>query len=71
MLFLKHDLVEWQVSESLFMIVESEENLYFINSINNMRWQIQKAQFELLIKWEKYEQKTWKSYIIIKKMHWF
>ena len=31
-----------------------------------MKWNMKSAQFELLIKWEKYEQKTWKSYITIK-----
>ena len=50
LLFSKHDSVKQQVSESSFMTVESEENLYFIDSINDMRWQIQEAWFELLIK---------------------
>ena len=49
------------------MIVESEKDLYFVDSINNMKWWIQEAWFELLIKWEEYKQRTWKSYMIIKK----
>ena len=32
-----------------------------------MRWQTQEAWFELLIKWKEYEQKTWESYMTIKK----
>ena len=32
-----------------------------------MKWNIKFAWFELLIKWEEYEQRTWKSYTIIKK----
>ena len=49
------------------MIVENEEDLYFVDSIDNMKWNMKFTWFELLIKWKKYEQKTWKSYIIIKK----
>ena len=67
LLFLKHDLMKQQMSESSFVTVESEENLYFVDLIDNMRWWIQKAQFELLIKWEKYKQRTWKLYMTIKK----
>ena len=49
------------------MIIENEEDLYFINLINNMKWNMKFTQFELLIKWEKYEQQTWELYTIIKK----
>ena len=71
LLFSKHDLMKQQVSELLFVIVESEKNLYFVDSIDDMKWWIQEVQFELLIKWEKYEQKTWELYTTIKKMHQF
>ena len=67
LLFLKHDSVRQQMSKSLFVIVENEENSYFVDLIDDMRWWIQEAQFELLIKWKKYEWKTWKLYMIIKK----
>ena len=50
LLFSKHDSERWQVSELSFMTVESEEDSYFVDSINDMRWQIQEAWFELLIK---------------------
>ncbi len=49
------------------MIVENKEDSYFINLINDMKWNMKFTQFELLIKWEEYEQKIWESYIIIKK----
>ena len=32
-----------------------------------MKWNTKFAQFELLIKWEEYEQRTWESYMMIKK----
>ena len=67
LLFLKHDSVRQQMSELLFVTVESEKNSYFVNLIDNMRWWTQEAQFELLIKWEEYKQKTWKLYTTIKK----
>ena len=69
LLFSKHDSIKQQMFESSFVIIESEEDSYFVDSIDNMRWQIQEAWFELLIKWEEYEQRTWKLYIIIKKIH--
>ena len=50
LLFLKHDSVRWQMSESSFVTVENEENLYFVDLIDDMRWQTQEAWFELLIK---------------------
>ena len=67
LLFSKHDLIEQQVPELLSVIVESEEGLYFVDSIDDMRWQIQEAQFELLIKWKEYKWRTWKLYTTIKK----
>ncbi len=53
--------------ELLSVIVESEENLYFIDLINDMRWWTQEVWFELLIKWEEYEWRTWELYMMIKK----
>jgi len=67
LLLLKHDLMRWQVSELLLVTVESEEDLYFVNLIDDMRWWIQEAWFELLIKWKEYEWRTWESYTTIKK----
>ena len=37
LLFLKHDLIRQQMSESSSVTVESEEDLYFINLIDNMK----------------------------------
>ena len=65
--FSKDNSISRQVSLSQFTIVESEEDSYFVNLINNMKWNIKFAQFELLIKWEEYEQRTWESYMMIKK----
>ena len=65
--FLKNDLIDRQVSSSQFTIVESEEDLYFVDLIDDMKWNMKFTQFELLIKWEEYEWKTWESYMIIKK----
>ena len=67
LLFLKHNLMKWQVSKLLPVTIESKEDSYFVDSINNMRWQIQEAWFELLIKWEEYKQRTWELYMTIKK----
>ena len=50
-----------------FIIVENEKNSYFVDLIDDMKWNMKFTQFELLIKWEEYEQRTWKSYTIIKK----
>ena len=65
--FLKDNLISKQVLLSQFIIVENEENLYFVDLIDNMKWNTKFTQFELLIKWKKYEQRTWKSYTTIKK----
>ena len=65
--FSKDNLISRQVSLSQLTIVENEEDLYFVDSINNMKWNMKFTQFELLIKWEEYKQRTWKLYIIIKK----
>ena len=48
-------MIDRQVLSSQLIIVENEENLYFVNLIDDMKWNIKSAQFELLIKWEKYE----------------
>ena len=53
--FLKNDLINRQVSLSQFMIIENEENSYFIDLIDDMKWNMKFTQFEFLIKWEKYE----------------
>src|SRR5438046_10462044 len=63
----KNNLISRQVPPSQSTIVENKEGLYFVNLINDMKWNAQSAQFELLIKWEGYEQRTWKSYMMIKK----
>ena len=65
--FLKDNLIDRQVLSSQFIIIENEEDLYFVDLIDDMKWNMKSVQFELLIKWEEYEQKTWESYIIIKK----
>ena len=65
--FLKNDLIDKQVLLSQLTIIENEKNLYFIDSIDDMKWNIKSAQFELLIKWEEYKQRTWESYMTIKK----
>ena len=49
------------------MIVESEEDSYFVDSIDDMKWNTKFTWFEFLIKWEEYEQKTWELYMMIKK----
>ena len=49
------------------MIVENEESLYFVNLIDNMKWNTKFTWFELLIKWEEYKQRTWELYMMIKK----
>jgi len=53
--FLKNDSINRQVSLSQFMIVKNEKDSYFVNLINNMKWNMKSVQFELLIRWEKYE----------------
>ena len=63
---LKNDLIGRQVLLPQPTIVENKEDLYFIDSIDNMKWNMQAAWFELLIKWKEYEQQTWKLYTIIK-----
>ena len=64
---MKDNSINKQVSLSQFTIVENEEDLYFVDSINNMKWNTKFTWFEFLIKWEKYEWKTWESYMMIKK----
>ena len=63
----KNNLISRQVSSLQFMIVENKEDSYFVDSIDNMKWNMKFTWFELLIKWEEYKQKTWKSYTTIKK----
>jgi transposase InsO family protein len=63
----KHDPVGRQVPEPPPVTVESEEGPYFVDSIDDMRWRTQEARFELLIKWEGYERRTWEPYTTIKK----
>ena len=52
---LENDLIDRQMLLSQFMIIENEENLYFVDLIDNMKWNIKFTWFELLIKWEKYK----------------
>ena len=47
---------------SQFMIIDNKEDLYFVDLIDNMKWNMKFVWFKLLIKWEKYEQKTYKCY---------
>jgi len=63
---LKYDLIGQQVPEPSPMYVENDQGPYFIDSIDNMRWNEIQKQFELLIKWEDYEKQTWESYDMIK-----
>ena len=63
----KNNLIDKQVSLSQFTIVENKKDLYFVDSINDMKWNTKFTWFELLIKWEEYEQRTWESYMMIKK----
>ena len=62
---LKDDLISRQVPPPQPMIVKNE-GLYFVDSIDDMKWNGQKKQFKLLIKWKGYEQQTWKLYMMIK-----
>ena len=64
---LKDNLISRQVSLLQLMIVENEEDLYFIDLIDNMKWNMKFTWFELLIKWKEYKQWTWELYTIIKK----
>ena len=64
---LKDDLISRQMLSSQLMIVENEEDLYFIDLIDDMKWNMKFTWFELLIKWKEYEQRTWESYMTIKK----
>ena len=54
----KDNLISRQVSSSQLMIVENEEDSYFVDLIDDMKWNMKFTQFELLIKWEKYKQRT-------------
>ena len=64
---LKNDLISRQVLLPQSTIVKNEEDLYFVDLIDDMKWNTQSAQFKLLIKWEEYEQRSWESYMMIKK----
>ena len=70
LLFSKHDSMIRQLAREvlllLFMIVENEEGPYFVDSIDDMKWNMKSAWFELLIKWEGYKQQTWEFYTQIK-----
>ena len=63
----KNDSISRQMSSSQFTIIKNEQDLYFVDSINNMKWNTKFMWFELLIKWKKYEQQTWELYTMIKK----
>ena len=64
---LKNNLISRQVLLQQSTIIENKKNSYFVDLINDMKWNVQFTQFELLIKWKKYEQRTWESYMMIKK----
>src|SRR5438477_9407601 len=63
----KDDLIGRQVLLPQPTIIKNKEGLYFVDSINDMKWNAQSTQFELLIKWKGYEQRTWEPYTMIKK----
>src|SRR5437667_1473928 len=63
----KDDPIGRQVPPPQPTIVENEESPYFVDSIDDMKWNTKSARFELLIKWEGYEQRTWEPYTMIKK----
>ena len=65
--FSKDNLISKQVLLPQFMIVENEKNSYFVDLIDDMKWNTKFTWFELLIKWKEYKQRTWKSYTTIKK----
>ena len=63
----KNNSISRQVLPLQSTIVENKEGLYFVDLIDDMKWNAQSTQFELLIKWEGYEQRTWEPYTMIKK----
>jgi transposase InsO family protein len=73
----KHEPMARQVPPPPPMIVKNEGGPYFVDSIDDMRWNAQSKRFELLIKWEGYETRTWELYdgtktdapILVKEFH--
>ena len=63
----KNNLISRQVLLPQSTIIKNKEDLYFVNLIDDMKWNTQSAQFKLFIKWEEYKQRTWESYMSIKK----
>jgi len=63
---LKHEPVGRQVRPPPPVIIENEEGPYFVDSIDDMKWNTRSTRFELLIKWEGYETRTWEPYDQIK-----
>ena len=63
----KNNSISRQVLSSQPTIIKNKEGPYFVNLIDDMKWNTQSAQFKLLIKWKEYEQRTWESYTMIKK----
>ena len=63
----RHDPIGRQVPEPPPMVIENREGPYFVDSIDDMKWNTRSARFELLIKWEGYEQRTWEPYLTIRK----
>ena len=53
--FLKNDSISRQVSSSQLMIIENKKDSYFVDLIDNMKWNMKFTWFEFLIKWEEYE----------------
>jgi transposase InsO family protein len=63
---MKHEPVGRQVLPPPPVIIENEEGPYFVDSIDDMKWNTRSTRFELLIKWEGYETRTWEPYNQIK-----
>ena len=53
--FSKNNSISKQVLSSQLTIVENEEDSYFVDSIDDMKWNIKFTWFKLLIKWEEYK----------------
>ena len=52
---LKDNSINRQVLLLQSTIIKNKESSYFVDLINNMKWNMKFTQFELLIKWEEYK----------------
>ncbi len=50
------------MSSLFLMIIDNGDDSYFIDLINDMRWNIRFKRFKFLVKWEEYETRIWESY---------